>query len=116
MLECAATKLDAAAALQHRDRALRRMELLRAQGDGVELRTVRDVEQTVASLWPVATRALRVARRRDGPRAAAAPARRRGLFHRDAWRSRRRSDDASAAPRRLDAPGRRAGLEAAARC
>lgn len=55
MLECAATKLDAAAALQRRDRAIRRMELIRAQADGAELRTVRDVEQAVASLWPVTT-------------------------------------------------------------
>src|SRR5437868_5227022 len=55
MLEYAATKLDAAAALQRRDRALRRMELIRAHADGAELRTVRDVEQSVASLWPATT-------------------------------------------------------------
>ena len=55
MLECAAEKLDAAAALQHRDRALRRLELLRVQGDGDELRSVRDLERLVASLWPLST-------------------------------------------------------------
>ncbi len=55
MLECAADKLDAAAALQHRDRSLRRLELLRAQADGHELRSVRDLEHLVASLWPAST-------------------------------------------------------------
>ncbi len=55
ILDCAAEKLDEAAALQRRDRAIRRMELLRGQGQEAGLRSMRDLEDLVASLWPLAT-------------------------------------------------------------
>jgi GGDEF domain-containing protein len=38
--------------LQRRDRALRRLELLRLQGGGEHVRSVRELETVVAALWP----------------------------------------------------------------
>jgi hypothetical protein len=52
MLDCAAEKLDAAVVLQRRDRALRRLELLRLQGDGEHARSFDELRSLVASLWP----------------------------------------------------------------
>jgi HD-GYP domain-containing protein (c-di-GMP phosphodiesterase class II) len=51
MLECAGSKLDGAATLQRRDRALRRRELLDRESSH-QPRSVTDLEEAVASLWP----------------------------------------------------------------
>jgi hypothetical protein len=54
MLECAASKLDGAATLQRRDRALRRRELLDRECSHLP-RSIPELEEAVASLWPRCT-------------------------------------------------------------
>jgi hypothetical protein len=56
LLDEAGPKLDAAAGLQRRERALRRLEVLHTHGTGADpVRDVRELEEVVAGLWPAAT-------------------------------------------------------------
>jgi hypothetical protein len=56
LLDDAGPQLDEAAARQRRDRALRRLEVLHSHGAGADpVSHVRQLEEVVAGLWPVAT-------------------------------------------------------------